>query len=61
MMRIVLSERETALLFQASRRSGESVPLAFGSSVWLLADKAPWAAALLREWRGVNFSDGGGI
>lgn len=58
---IPLSEVETAKLIRAS--IGKSpLSMAFGSGgVALQGDEAPWAVALLREWRGVDFTQGAGI
>ncbi len=57
---IPLSESETASLIRES--VSKILPLAFGSrGVALKADEAPWALPLLAQWRGITFTDGGGI
>lgn len=59
MAKIRVTEAETTALLKAS--GGRALPLKFGSHVWLDADRAPWAAELLLEWRGRTFTDGAGI
>lgn len=66
--RIVLSQRETALLM---RHAGEArrpaLALDFGTGGVALSEDgnghpvSSWAVPLLAEWRGVAFSDGAGI
>jgi len=57
---IPLHDGELASLIVFSE--GRVVPARFGiGRVALDADAAPWALPLLAMWRGVAFTDGGGI
>lgn len=58
---IPLTSDEMASLLRVSGKQG-AIQFAFGSGgVALIVATAPWAAVLLREWRGDTYCDGAGI
>jgi hypothetical protein len=56
---IELQEHETSELMRIS--DGRPLCCSFGSSVWLDANKSPWAVPVLAQMRGLTSSGRGGI